>query len=332
MKKQCIALLTAIVLCFLFCLPALAASDTEEWDESILLIGEDEDSLTIVAYEGDDALQIVDGTEDTAATDDPADAPLLISTNGHPPRLVDESDLLTSTQELDLTAKLNEVSERQQFDVAIVTVNSLDGKSEQDYADDYFDYNGYGLGSDRSGALLLICMKERVVAISGRGYAETALTDYGIERILDDVVPSVADMDYETAAEAFISDCDSYVTRARNGDPVDVDEEDIEGGYKAPFPVAKSLVISAIVGVVVAIVVGSSLKSKMISVRAANTAADYTRPGSFVLREQNEVFLYNNVTRTAIPQQTRSGGGSHGGSTTHTSSSGASHVGGSRHF
>ena len=59
-----------------------------------------------------------------------------------------------------------------------------------------------------------------------------------------------------------------------------------------------------------------------------SAAAAYTRPGSLVVRDQGDVFLYNSVTKTAKPQETRSGGGS----STHTSSSGASHGGGGGKF
>lgn len=67
------------------------------------------------------------------------------------PRLVDRADLLSELEEEELEARLDEISERQQADVVVVTVNSLDGKSAQDYADDFYDYNGYGIGTDKSG-------------------------------------------------------------------------------------------------------------------------------------------------------------------------------------
>ena len=51
------------------------------------------------------------------------------------------------------------------MDAVIVTSNNLNGKSQQDYADDYFDYNGYGVGEDKSGLLLLIDMDDRKVWI-----------------------------------------------------------------------------------------------------------------------------------------------------------------------
>ena len=49
------------------------------------------------------------------------------------PRLVDRADLLSELEEEELEARLDEISERQQADVVVVTVNSLDGKSAQDY-------------------------------------------------------------------------------------------------------------------------------------------------------------------------------------------------------
>lgn len=53
------------------------------------------------------------------------------------PRLVDRAVLLSELEEEELEARLDEISERQQADVVVVTVNSLDGKSAQDYADDF---------------------------------------------------------------------------------------------------------------------------------------------------------------------------------------------------
>lgn len=41
------------------------------------------------------------------------------------PRLVDRADLLSELEEEELEARLDEISERQQADVVVVTVNSL---------------------------------------------------------------------------------------------------------------------------------------------------------------------------------------------------------------
>ena len=86
-----------------------------------------------------------------------------------PKRLVDGADLLTDTEEAELLQELNEISVRKQFDVVVVTITSLDGKSMMEYADDFYDYNGYGMGDTSDGALLLVDMGARQWGISTAG-------------------------------------------------------------------------------------------------------------------------------------------------------------------
>ena len=136
-------------------------------------------------------------------------------------RLADNADLLTDEEEQRLLQALNEVSERQRFDLVIVTEDLLGGKTPTEYADDYYDDNGYGYGDSHDGALLLISMEDRDWWISTTGYGITALTDYGIESIGDDITPSLSSGNYYKAFSTFISDCDSYVTQAKNRNPVD---------------------------------------------------------------------------------------------------------------
>ena len=67
------------------------------------------------------------------------------------PRLADQEELLTTEEQEELLARLDEISERQQCDVVIVTVASIEGKTATEYADDYFDYQGYGYGEKSDG-------------------------------------------------------------------------------------------------------------------------------------------------------------------------------------
>lgn len=93
------------------------------------------------------------------------------------PLLVDDADLLTDHEESVILATLNTVSKKQQADIVIVTVDSLDGKTATEYADDFYDEHGYGYGSEKDGALLLIGMDDQQWAISTCGFGITALTD-----------------------------------------------------------------------------------------------------------------------------------------------------------
>ena len=62
------------------------------------------------------------------------------------PRLVDDADILIDSEEKELNQQLDTVSEEQECDVIVVTVDSLNGKTVEEYADDYYDDNSYGYG------------------------------------------------------------------------------------------------------------------------------------------------------------------------------------------
>ena len=70
----------------------------------------------------------------------------------------DEANLLLEDEEESLNLKANNLSDKYNMDIVIVTTNDTMGKSSRDFADDYFDYGGFGVGEDYSGILFLIDM------------------------------------------------------------------------------------------------------------------------------------------------------------------------------
>lgn len=233
------------------------------------------------------------------------------------PRLVDGADLLSDSEEAELLSMLDEISERQMLDVVIVTTNTLEGKSPMAYADDFYDYNGYGFGSSYDGVLLLVSMEDRDWWISTCGYGITAFTDYGITCLSDQFLPDLGNGFYADAFGIFVRGCDEYITLARNGTPFDVGSE--------PFDPASSFLIAAVIGLIAAWIVVGSMKAQLKSVRQQN-AGSYLKDGSLQLTDSRELYLYRNVHRT-VKQESSSGG-----SSTHRSSSGRSHGGGGGKF
>lgn len=75
--------------------------------------------------------------------------------DAHPPRLVDNAGLLSQAEADSLRATLDQYSEELNFDIVVVTTNTLDGKTPRDYADDYFDYTA--TGTVRTGTVLCSC-------------------------------------------------------------------------------------------------------------------------------------------------------------------------------
>ena len=235
----------------------------------------------------------------------------------HPPRLVDGAGLLSASQESELEDKLDEISTRQACDVVIVTVDSLDGKTAMAYADDYYDYNGYGFGSERDGILLLVSMESRDWWISTCGYGITAFTDAGMEYIADQFLSDLSDGKYKKAFEKFADLCDDFITEANNGEPYDVGHMP-----KGKLPLY-CIVVDLVIGLFISYCIASNKKSKLRSVVSKYNAADYVRPGSLVLTANWDQMVNRLVTTRVIPRERESSGGS----STHTSSSGSTHGG-----
>jgi len=237
----------------------------------------------------------------------------------HPARLVDDANLLSASEKSELTALLDEISERHQVDVVVVTVNSLGGKSPRAFADDYYDYNGYR----EDGVLLLIAMDTRDYWISTSGYGITAFTDAGIDYIEDAFLTDLSEGDYASAFETYAELCDEFITEARSGKPYD------DGNMpKSPFPWGQNLLISLAVGFLIAFIATAIMRSKLKTVRSKAGATDYVRDGSFRVTRSLDFFLYRTVSRRARPKNDSSSGGS----STHSSSSGRSHGGGGGKF
>ena len=70
--------------------------------------------------------------------------------------VVDQAELFTDGEEAELAASAATLGSQYQMDIVLVTTNDTGGLSARDYADDYFDYNGYGIGSERNGILFLM--------------------------------------------------------------------------------------------------------------------------------------------------------------------------------
>ena len=249
----------------------------------------------------------------------------VFAADGHDPRVVDNAELLSQSEIQELTEKLDEISERQQLDVVVVTTNTIDGKSPMAYADDYYDYHNYGYGEGKDGVLLLLSMEDRDWWISTTGYGITAFTDAGIQLIGNEIVQYLSTGDYFAGFKLFADEADKFITQARKGQPYDVGSLPKE---KKKFFDLKSALISLAIAAVIALVVVLSIKSKYKPVKFKANASDYLVQDSFNLTGAFDNFLYSNVSKTARSDDSSSSGGS----STHSGSSGTSHGGGGGKF
>lgn len=232
--------------------------------------------------------------------------------------VVDYANLLSSEEEQQLRGDLASFKEKYNMDTVIVTSNDLGGKSQMDYADDYFDYNGYGVGEDKSGVLLLIDMDDRKVWISTSGEAIKYFNDSRIDNIVDDVTAQLKNADYFEGCNEFISDINYY---AEEGIPVgQYTYSEAERTQKVIFiGLGAGLIVASVVSF---LVVNSYKNSKSIS------TANYVDHNSIVFTRKKDRFISTYTSKTKIERNNNSSGGS----STHTSSSGNTHGGGGGSF
>ncbi len=240
----------------------------------------------------------------------------------HPPRVVDEGDVLSDKEEKNLTKLLDEISREQTFDIVVVTTDSTGGKTPMQYADDYFDYGGYGFGENYDGVLLLVSMEYSDWWISTTGYGITAFTDAGIDFIGQKIVPYMSDGKFYKAFEKYAEYCDEFLTLAKEGRPFDYKD-----ARKRSFNIGKNLLIALGIGFVLALIAVMMLRGQLKSVRFKMASGDYVVDGSMKITHSTDRFLTSHISRKAKPKQSSSGG-----SSTHSSSSGRSHGGGGGKF
>ena len=241
-------------------------------------------------------------------------------------RLKDEAGLLSDDEADSLLAQLDEISERQNCDVIVVTVASLDGKTAESYADDYFDFNGYGLGQDRDGILLLLSMEDRDWAISTHGFAITAFTDAGQSYMTDHFLSYISDGEYAQGFQKYAELCDQFLTQAKEGEPYDTDNLP-KGSVAFVW-----LPIDIVIGCIIAFFRAQGKKKRLKTVRKKVSARDYIVQGSLKARTNREILLNSVVSSRDISSSDNSSSDSGGGSSTHTSSSGETHGGSSGKF
>lgn len=255
------------------------------------------------------------------------------------PLVIDGAALLGSEQEQVLEETAKSLRERYQMDVVILTLNTLNGKTPQDYADDFYDDNGYGVGKNYSGVLFLLSMEERDWYISTCGDAIYALTDYGIQQLGEASVTYLSRGDYYTAFRVYLQNLETYLDAFQNGNPLDGyanysgsyyhgDRENVVY-YKQPY--TPSLLLSVVIGLAVSVITLLCMRGAMNTKRAQRSAAEYMVRGSYNLRTQRDIFLYGRVSKT---RRESDSGGHHGGggSSVHHSSGGHSHGGGGGKF
>jgi len=301
-----------------------------------LFTAEDKAALWSAALKGDGYYEYIKIYTEAVAEHFQAKGTRLIPEDRLLPRLVDEADLFTPEEEARFLELLDELSERQQCDVVIVTVNSVNGQDPMSFADDFYDYNGYGYGEGDDGILYLLSMEYRDQAYSTYGFGTTAFTDAGQDYIFALMKIDLKNDEWAAAFEKYIPLCDEFLTAARNGDPMDVHNLPDTPDQRVNNLLNRALVAVLSYGVGAAAAVGYVMKYEQGAykgIHAKKFVSSYVVKNSMHIKGFDETLIDKKESRTRrYHSYSSSSSSSRGGSSTHTSSSGRSHGGSKNKF
>lgn len=253
------------------------------------------------------------------------------------PRIIDDADLLLQGEESLLEEHARGIAGEYGMDVVILTVNSTNGTDIETFADDFYDNNGYGIGEDFSGVLLVLAMDTREWAISTCGDAIYAITDYGIQELFSEMSWYLSDDDYYEAFDAYLQALPYYFEAYESGSPIDGWTGEYAGPGSVEIGTREDVVyyekdppylLAPVIGLILAGIVVLIMRSGMNTKRPQHSAVDYLNRDSFQMRRHQDIFLYSQVSKTRKQQQSSGGGGS----SVHRSSGGRSHGGGHGRF
>lgn len=263
-------------------------------------------------------------------------------------RVFDQAGLFSETEIIQLEEKIAQCRKSTKMDVVIVSAYADGERSAEEYADDYYDYGGFGVGKKASGVLLLYYMDGPgqpggECYISTTGTMINMLTDERIESILDDVYGDLGKRDFAGATEHFLEDVKAYVKEGVESGQYTYDRdtgEIVRYHSIRLYEVAIAMVIAGISAGSVCLDIKKRYAMKQSSREVSNSLQAYRADCAFCFSVAGDKMVNKYVRSVPIPRNTSSGSGgrghsgssSAGRSTIHTSSSGSSHGGGGRRF
>ena len=249
-------------------------------------------------------------------------------------KIYDFADILTDEEEEQLKIKIDEFIEKNQMDMVIVTDSfsyTYDKKNEE-YADDFYDYNDFGMNYEYNSGVLLLRNanpSDPYYHMTTTGSAQLYLNDSRIDYILDSIYSDISTGNYYNGFSKWISYTDNQI---QSGYPSSasnyyLDENGnihrVRAKYHAPIG------LGFIIGIIVSAIIVGIMVAKNKMVKKAHKAEEYLDNESINITNRQDIYLRSHTSSYTISSS--SGGGHSGGHSSHHGSSGFSHGGGGRH-
>lgn len=244
-------------------------------------------------------------------------------------RVFDYAELMNKEEIARLEAVISDLRAAYNMDFVILT--SYDAQEDESlaYADDFYDYNGFGAGSEWDGFLFFIDMNNRVPTISTCGLMIRHVTDSRLQILLDTAYDYLAQGNFADAAYMTLIRLENFLDEGIPSDQYNIDEyENIDYYYEykpARALTAGEFLIALVIGMICGLILFGTVKYRY-GLKGSTYSYNVPANTAVNITGASDNYLRTNVIKTR--KQTSSGkGGS--ASSTHRSSSGRSHGGGS---
>ena len=218
------------------------------------------------------------------------------------PGVIDNAGLLSPAQITFLEERIASIAKTYNFDLVILTERNIGRSDPGEYADNFFDNNGYGLGPDRDGSLFLQVVESRDYWFSPSGRGLKILNDTAYDKLDKETLKYLREGKPFEAYNAFLLCWEEFLVLDAKGRNYNFFHE-----WNAILIIA-AWVLALLIGIYVILV----WKSKMNTALAQAFAGAYTVPDSLVFKEKKDRFLYSTVTKTRRKTESSSSGGSSG--------------------
>lgn len=252
-------------------------------------------------------------------------------------RVYDYAGLLTNDEINNLENKIQTIISNYNIDVVIVTLNENYSGTPQQYADDFFDYNGFGFGEEKDGVLFFIDIYNRETWISTSGSMRYYLTDSRQNYMWNEIIQYLSNDDFYNSSDIFVYYIDYYINEGIPEDAhlIDTDNGEVtyyyetSGFYIQPELIIISLIVALFVALSYILVVRNRYK-----LAGSTYSYDLKKNTKIQITAKSDVYVRTDVVKTRKSSNNGSSGGgrSSGGSSVHRSSSGSSHGGSGRKF
>lgn len=241
---------------------------------------------------------------------------------GNDNKVVDEYGALSDEERIALEEQIDTLIEKVGFDIIVYFADS-ENEDITALADDYFDYNDYGLNEDRDGIIMCVNYRLSDYTITTRGYDTiTLFADMAMdERLYANITPYLSQGDSYGAVLAYLEGIEYIYDHP----------EEYEHAYHEPEEPVNPFNIALICGdvgaLIVSIVTFFIIRGQLKTQGVKRQANQYIKKSNIDIFRSGEIFLY----KTSHTEKIERSDNSSSGSSTHISSSGAVHGGGGSH-